>query len=69
MLELDGDFFGKKMECVGAGISGGGPPGAHKTGGVPRRGGHALHSRGLVLAPPEVFSVPKILKYSRKKSY
>ena len=25
MLELDGDFFGKKMECVGAGISGGGP--------------------------------------------
>ena len=36
MLELDGDFFGKKMECVGAGISGGGPPGAHETGGAPR---------------------------------
>ena len=33
MLELDGDFFGKKMECVGAGISGGGPPGAHEIGG------------------------------------
>ena len=32
MLELDGDFFGKKMECVGAGISGGGPPGAQETG-------------------------------------
>ena len=23
MLELDGDFFGRKKECVGAGISGG----------------------------------------------
>ena len=33
MLELDGDFFGKKMECVGAGISGGDPQGAHETGG------------------------------------
>ena len=33
VLELDGDFFGKKMECVGADISGGGPPGAHETGG------------------------------------
>ena len=32
MLELDGDFFGRKIECVGAGISGGGPPGAHETG-------------------------------------
>ena len=52
------------MKCVGAGISGGGPPGAHVTGGAPYRGG--LHSRGLVLAPPTVFSVPKILKYSRK---
>ena len=31
-----------------------------------RRGGGALLSRGLVLAPPAVFSVPKILKYSRK---
>ena len=60
MLDLDGDFCGKKMECVGAGISGGGPPGAHET------GGHALHSRGLVLAPPAVILVPKILKYSIK---
>ena len=66
MLELDGDFFGKKMECVGAGISGGGPPGAHETGGAPRGGGRALHSRGLVLSPPVVISVPKILKYSIK---
>ena len=60
MLELDGDFFGRNMECVGAGISGGGPPWAHEI------GEHALHPRGLVLAPPAVFSVPKILKYSRK---
>ena len=51
---------------MGAGISGGGPPGAHETGGAPKVGGRALHSRGLVLAPPVVFSVPKILKYSRK---
>ena len=53
------------MKCVGAGITGGGPPGAHETGGAPYRGG-ALHSRGLVLAPPAVISVPKILKYSIK---
>ena len=30
-------------------------------------GGRALHSRGQVLAPPAVFLVPKILKYSIKK--
>ena len=66
MLELDEDFFGKKMECVGAGISGGGPPWAHEAGGAPRGCGRALHPRGQVLAPPAVFSVPKILKYSIK---
>ena len=65
MLELDGDFLGKKMECVGAGISGGEPPGAHKTRRRALQGGTLL-SHGLVLAPPAVFSVPKILKYSRK---
>ena len=53
------------MERVGVGISGGGPPWAHETGGAPYRGG-ALLSRGLVLAPFAVFSVPKILKYSIK---
>ena len=36
MLELDGDFFGRKKECVGAGISGGEPPWAHEAGGAPR---------------------------------
>ena len=34
--------------------------------GRPIGGGGALHSLGLVLAPPAVFLVPKILKYSRK---
>ena len=28
--------------------------------------GRALDPRGQVLAPPDVFSVPNILKYSRK---
>ena len=36
VLELDGDFFGRKKKCVGAGISGGGPLGAHEAGGAPR---------------------------------
>ena len=66
MLELDGDFFGRKRKCVGAGISGGEPPWAHEAGGAPCRGGCALDPRGQVLAPPDVFSVPDILKYSRK---
>ena len=36
MLELDGYFFGRKKECVVAGISGGEPPWAHEAGGAPR---------------------------------
>ena len=48
-----------------AGISGGGPPGAHEAGAHPG-GGRALDPRGQVLAPPALFSVPDILKYSRK---
>ena len=36
MLELVGDFFGRKKECVGAGISGGEPPWVHEVGGAPR---------------------------------
>ena len=66
MLELDGDFLGRKMKCVGAGISGGGPSWAHEAGGAPCRGGRALDPRSQVPAPPDVFSVPNILKYSRK---
>ena len=60
MRELVGDFFGRKKECVVAGISGGDSRGVHGA------GGHALHPRGHVDAPPAMFSVPNILKYSRK---
>ena len=66
MLELVGDFFGRKKKCVGAGISGGGPPWAHEAGGAACRGGRGLDPRGQVLAAAVVFSVPDILKYSRK---
>ena len=45
---------------MGAGISGGGPRGANEA------GGRALDPRGQVVAPPGVFSVPYILKYSKK---
>ena len=64
MLELVGDFFGRK-ECVVAGISGGGHQGPTRQGARPG-GGRALDPRGQVLAPPAVFSVPNILKYFRK---
>ena len=65
MLELDGDFFGRK-KCVGAGISGGGPPWDHEAGGHAQGVERALHPRGQVDDPPAVFLVPNILKYSRK---
>ena len=39
MLELVGDFFGRKKECVGAGISGGGHRGPMRQGA--RLGGRA----------------------------
>ena len=35
VLELAGDFFGRKKKCVGAGISGGEPPWAHEAGCAP----------------------------------
>ena len=54
MLELDGDFFGRKKKCVDAGISGGEPPWAHEAGGAPRGVGRALHPRGQVASPPVV---------------
>ena len=52
MLKLDIRVCGRKMKCVGAGISGGGPPWAHEA------GGRALHRRGKVVGPPGVFFVP-----------
>ena len=51
---------------MGAGISGGEPPWAHEAGGRAQGVGRALHPRGQVVDPPAVFSVPDILKYSRK---
>ena len=51
MLELDNGVCGRKKECVGAGISGGGPPWAHEAGGHAQGVGRALHPRGQVLAP------------------
>ena len=59
MLELDGDFFGRKKKCVGAGISGGEPSWAHEAGARPP-------PSWLGACPPAVFSMPKILKYSIK---
>ena len=66
MLELDGDFFweedgvcGCRNKWRGATV---GPRGRGRAQGV----GRALHPRGQVLAPPVVFTVPDILKYSRK---
>ena len=35
MLELAGDFFGRKKKCVGAGISGGGHQGPTRQGARP----------------------------------
>ena len=59
-FEMVGDFLGRRKECVVARISGGEPPWAHEAGGC------TLDPRGQVLAPLDVFSVPDILKYSRK---
>ena len=66
MLELDIGVCGRKKECVGAGNSGGGPPWDHEAGGRAQGVGRALHPCGQVVDPPAVFSVPNILKYSRK---
>ena len=54
VLELYNGVCGRKKKCVGAGISGGGPPWAHEAGGAPRGVGRALHPRGQVAAPPAV---------------
>ena len=60
MLELVIDFLGRKKKSMGVGISGGGHRGPTRQGGVP----WTLVAR--CLPPPAVFSVPKILTYSRK---
>ena len=66
MLELVFRVCVRQRKKMGAGISGGGPSWAHEAGGAPRGSGRALDPRGQVLASPNVFSVPKILKYSIK---
>ena len=66
MLELVFRVCVRQRKKKGDGISGGGPPWAHEAGGVPRGVGRALHPRGQVVDPPDVFSVPIILKYSGK---
>ena len=65
MLELVGDFFGRKKECVVAGISGGEPPWAHEAGGAPRGVGRALHPRGCLVSFPDYFLFSYFLKYSK----
>ena len=60
MLELVGDFFWEEEGVCGC---------RNKWRGAtmgPRGRGRALDPHGQVLAPPAVFSVPDILKYSRK---
>ena len=64
-FELCGDFFWRKTKCVSAGICGGGHVGPTRQGARPG-GGHALDPCGQVAAPPDVFSVPDILKYPTK---
>ena len=66
MLELDGDFFWEEEEVCGCRNKWRGATVGHEAGGAPWGVGRALHPRGQVLAPPAVFSVPEILKNSRK---
>ena len=51
---------------MGAGISEGGLRGTHKPGACAQGGGRTLWVCGPLVQPPDVFSVPEILKYSRK---
>ena len=59
-------LFWRKKEWMGAGISGGGPRGAHKDKGRAPGGERALHPCGQLVRPPDVCSVPEILKYCIK---
>ena len=51
VLELDIGVCGRKKECVGAGICGGGPPWAHEAGARPRGVGTPSPLVGRWLAP------------------
>ena len=66
MLELVGDFLWEEEGVCGGWNKWRGATRGPRDWGARPTGGRALLSCGLVLAPPVVFSVPKILKYSRK---
>ena len=66
MLEVDGDFFWEEEEVCGCRNKWRGATVGPRGRGRAKGGGRALDPRGQVLAPPAVFSVPDILKYSRK---
>ena len=54
MLELDGDFLGRKKKCVGAEISGGEPPWAHEAGGAPV-GERSRNSKFSYVTPRSIY--------------
>ena len=62
VLELDIRVCGRKMKCVCAGISGGGPPWAHEAGGAPS----TLVARWM---PPVLCSWCQIFSNIPEKSY
>ena len=65
-FELWEDFFLEEEGVCGCWNKSRGPTRGPQGRGHARGGGHALDPRGQVLAPPDVFSVPNILKYSRR---
>ena len=69
VLELDIRVCGRKKKCVGAGISGGGPPWAHEAGGAPRGVGRTLHPRGCLVSFPDCFLFFYFSKYSKTEIY
>ena len=56
------DFFWRKTKWMVAGISEGAPRRTHKPGERAQGGGRALQACGPLVQPPDVFSVPQILK-------
>ena len=66
MLELDGDFFWEEEEVCGCRNEWRGATMGPRGRGRAQGGGRALDPRVQVVAPPGVFSVPDILKYSTK---
>ena len=63
-----GWFFLEEYEVDGCWNKWWGPTWDPQGRGAPKGVGHALHPRGSLVHPPGVFSVPIILKYSRKNN-